>query len=158
MAAYLCPENAVEDKQCKWFTPGELKELRAKAAAQTRTDAEEFLRSLVDVFDAGGAFSTRATAAAVQRPGVKGYETLEKARHATEEKSKAVYNKGAIMVGRYLCKKNQDEDFGKDKATNLGEILTRIHKVVREWFPNAGDHYECLDSIVAAVAVTLLIR
>ena len=55
------------------------------------------------------------------------------------------------MVGRYLCKKNQDEDFGKDKATNLGEILTRIRKVVPEWFPNAGDNYECLNSIVVPI-------
>jgi len=158
MAAYLCPaEEGLEDKRCTWIKTTELKNLGAKAAMQTRTDAEVFLASLAKVFDTDGAFCTRATAAAVQRPGVKGYETLEKARHAIEEKSKAVYNKGAIMVGRYLCKKNQDEDFGKDKATNLGEILTRIHKVVREWFPNAGDHYECLDSIVAAVAVTLLI-
>ena len=38
------------------------------------------------------------------------------------------------MVGRYLCNKVQDVDFGKAAADNLGDILARLRQVVREWF------------------------
>ena len=51
------------------------------------------------------------------------------------------------MIGRYLCGKSQDENFGKDKADHLRDISQRLHQLVRTEFPAYGND-ACLDAVV----------
>ena len=125
-ASYTSPPWGVEQKQSTWFKVTDLRTLRAAESAKTRSEAEEFLTSVADVFEGSGSFNTWASAAAVVCTGVKGYDTLAKAQRSAGEKSKDIYIKTAVMTGRYLCKKPHDEDFGKDTADNLGDILARM--------------------------------
>ena len=137
-------------KQCICIKVNELRALRKEEAANTRDNAEEFLISVADVFEDKGAFSTRASAAAVVHLGTKVYETLAKAKRSEGEKSKEIHIMTAIMICMYLCKKPQDEDFCKETAEDLGDILARLRQVVRERFPEFGDG-ESLSSIVVPV-------
>ena len=77
----------------------------------------------------------------------KGYETLAKAKRTVAQTSTDIYVQTAIMVGRHLCGKPQDADFGKDKAENLADIAARMRTLVGEAFPSSGND-ECLATIV----------
>ena len=138
-------------KQCTWIKVTELRAFRKDdaAAATIRSDAEKFLLSAAALFEEDGDFNTRVSAAAVELPGVRGYETLAKAKRSAGERSKEIYTKIAIITGRCLCKKPQD-DFGKALADDLGDILVRSRQIVREFFPAFGDD-DCLAGIVVPV-------
>ena len=123
---YTCPPENVEEKKCTWVRVTELRNLQLETAAKFRTNAEEFLKSVFALFDFDGVFTSGAKAAAVVRPGVKGYDTQAKAERTIVENCKSFYIKVAVMVGRYLCNKEQDVDFGKAAADNLGTVLARF--------------------------------
>ena len=99
------------------------------------------------MFIEDGAIYTRVVAEATADPSTKGYETLEKAKRTVAQTSVDIYVSTAVMVGRHLCGKPQDEDFGKAKAENLHDIAARLRTLVGEAFPTLGDD-EILDTIV----------
>ena len=112
-----------------------------------RASAEDFLRSVSALFNEGGAIYSRMVAEAAADPTTKGYETLEKAKHTVAQTSVDIYVAIAVMVGRHLCGKLQDENFGKTKADNLDDIAARLRTLVRGAFPTLGDD-KLLDTIV----------
>ena len=149
-AAYTCPEGDVEEKKCISFRISDLRSLQQKTSEKRRTEAELFLKSVFKLFGADGDFTAGAKAAVIVRPGVKGYDSQAKAERTETDRCRSFYIKVSVMVGRYLCRKLQDEDFGKDLAENLGDVLTRLLLVRQEWFPDVGT-LECLETIVVPV-------
>ena len=149
-AIYTCPPEALVMQQCVWISVSDLRSLHKKEAREGRVAAENFLLSVAGLFEADGSFHTQVSAAAAVLSSTRGYETLAKAKRTVCQKSTDLYVKTAIMIGRHVCGKPQDEDFGKAKAENLGDILARLRQLVREEFPDFGDA-DCLASIVVPV-------
>ena len=147
-AIYTCPqEGGIVNKQCLWFSTTDLRKLVSKPSEPLRASAEDFLKSVAALFEEDGTIHTRVVAEATADPSTKGYETLEKAQRIVAQMSVDIYVSTAVMVGRHLCGKPQDEDFGKAKAENLHEIAARMRTLVGEAFPTLVAA-EFLDTVV----------
>ena len=120
MAGYLCAPEGVENKFCMWIKTGEITALKQPAAAKKIEAAGKYFTALAEVIDAEGTFTVQAQADAVAKPGVKGYETRPLAEAKAADTCQVLYNKVTVMVGRFLCKKQQEESFGQAMADNLG--------------------------------------
>ena len=138
-AIYTCPEKAIENKRCVWVTTREFQGLVKKENKDQRASAEDFLLSVAALFCEGGTTHTRAIAEASVDSGTKGFETLAKAKRTAAQMSTDIYSQTSIMVGRYMCSKPQDADFGSDTCDNLGDIAARLRRLVGGKFPSLGD-------------------
>ena len=128
-AIYTCPDDTLEMKQCVWVTVGDLRRFCHKDQRELRASAEDFLCSVSGLFEDDGIFVTRVLAVAAVIPGTKGNETLAKVKRSVALACTAIYIQTAVMVGRYVCGKSQDDNFGKDKADNLRDILERLRQL-----------------------------
>ena len=151
-AVYTCPDipGAIEHKQCVWFTPNDMRALVRKDNKEARASAERFLNSAAALFEEDGPIHTRVSTDAKADPSTKGYETIAKAKRTAGQASVNIYVQTAVMVGRHLCGKPQDEDFGKEKAENLADIAARMRTLVGEAFPSS-DNDKCLATIVLSM-------
>ena len=152
-AGYTCPEGALDMKQCGWITVTEvrrccIKKTKTSGMRPRNSYALAAACSKIMVFCHPGFGRRRSD------PRHKGYGTLAKAKRSVALACTEIYVQTAIMVGRYLCGKPQDEDFGKDKADNLRDISQRPHQLVRTdfrltamtcaWTTSSSRRHRCL--------------
>ena len=78
--------------------------------------------------------ATAVKAGAVPRPGTAGEETVTAAqRHAAHE-LRCLHNTAVYSIGRYLCGKQQEDNFGKQEADDLFDIYVFIIGLLEEKF------------------------
>ena len=129
-AIYTCPVGKVENKRCVWVTTRELRDLAKKENMDQSASAEDFLVSVAALFTEGGTIHTRVIADASVDSSIKGFETVSQAKRTSAQMSTDIYSQTSIMVGRYMCSKPQDADFGSDTCDNLGDIAARLRRLV----------------------------
>ena len=105
---------------------------RKKAAARKNEGARDFLHACEACLSGNSAVATAVKAGAVAKPGTVGEETVTAAqRHAAHE-LRCLHNTAIYSIGRYLCGKQQEDNFGKQEADDLFYIYVFILGLLEE--------------------------
>ena len=147
-AAYNCPESHVLNKFCSWISVADFGKLivthnaadtpqkteEKKAAIQKNEGARDFLHACEACLSGNSALATAVKAGAVARPGTVGEETVTAARRHAAHELRCLHNTAVYSIGRYLCGKPQEDNFGKQEADDLFDIYVFIFGLLEEKF------------------------